>query len=63
MQAEDRCHRIGQKDSVSCYYLLLADTVEVNIAIKLENKLAVIEAAISGCDLDEVGFLKEMFDD
>ncbi len=63
LQAEDRCHRIGQKDSVSCYYLLLADTVEVNIARKLENKLAVIEAAISGCDLDEVGFLKEMFDD
>lgn len=41
-QAEDRCHRIGQKNAVNIYYLLAADTVDQKIADMLERKRTVV---------------------
>ena len=43
-QAEDRCHRIGQKDSVNASYILAAGTVDETISTLLERKRAVIGA-------------------
>lgn len=54
-QAEDRCHRIGQRDAVTAYYLLAADTVDETIARLLERKRAVIGAVTDGRAEDEAG--------
>jgi SWI/SNF-related matrix-associated actin-dependent regulator 1 of chromatin subfamily A len=47
-QAEDRCHRIGQQDAVTAYYLLAAATIDETISTLLERKRAVIGAVTDG---------------
>ncbi len=37
-QAEDRCNRIGQKNSVNCYYLLAENTLDEDFCRMLEQK-------------------------
>jgi SWI/SNF-related matrix-associated actin-dependent regulator of chromatin subfamily A-like protein 1 len=54
-QAEDRCHRIGQEDSVNASYILAAGTVDETIATLLERKRAVIGAVTDGREDDEEG--------
>jgi SNF2 family DNA or RNA helicase len=47
-QAEDRCHRIGQSDSVTAWYLLADRTIDGEIARLIEAKRAVVTAATDG---------------
>ena len=54
-QAEDRCHRIGQKDSVNASYILAAGTIDETISSLLERKRAVIGAVTDGREDDEEG--------
>ncbi len=54
-QAEDRCHRIGQRDAVSASYLLAAHTIDETISTLLERKRAVIGAVTDGRERDEEG--------
>jgi SWI/SNF-related matrix-associated actin-dependent regulator of chromatin subfamily A-like protein 1 len=54
-QAEDRCHRLGQLDTVNATYLLAAGTVDETIATLLERKRAVIGAVTDGLAEDEEG--------
>jgi SWI/SNF-related matrix-associated actin-dependent regulator 1 of chromatin subfamily A len=54
-QAEDRCHRFGQEDTVNANYLLAAGTVDETIATLLERKRAVIGAVTDGLEEDEEG--------
>jgi hypothetical protein len=56
-QAEDRCHRIGQKDAVNASYLLAAGTIDETISKLLEHKRAVIGAVTDGRQEDEEGVL------
>jgi len=56
-QAEDRCHRIGQQDAVTAYYMLAADTIDETISTLLERKRAVIGAVTDGREQDEEGVL------
>ena len=49
-QAEDRCHRIGQSDVVTAWYLLAADTIEEKIAGMLDAKRAVVDHATDGAE-------------
>ncbi|MCM1004751.1 MAG: DEAD/DEAH box helicase [Prevotella sp.] len=46
-QAINRLHRIGQKNSVNCYYLITADTIEEKIRSLQEKKSALVDAVIS----------------
>jgi SWI/SNF-related matrix-associated actin-dependent regulator of chromatin subfamily A-like protein 1 len=47
-QAEDRCHRIGQRDAVTAWYLLAAKTIDETIAELLEAKRSVVGAVTDG---------------
>lgn len=45
-QAEDRCHRIGQKDSVLVQHLVLAESLDATMAKRVVEKQRVIDAAL-----------------
>ncbi|HEX8855510.1 MAG TPA: DEAD/DEAH box helicase [Thermoleophilaceae bacterium] len=47
-QAEDRCHRIGQRDAVTAWYLIAPDTIDETMADLLEHKRGVIGAVTDG---------------
>lgn len=47
-QAEDRCHRIGQRDAVTAWYLLAADTIDETMAELLERKRGIVSAVTDG---------------
>jgi SWI/SNF-related matrix-associated actin-dependent regulator 1 of chromatin subfamily A len=59
-QAEDRCHRIGQKNTVNIYYLLADETIEVAIAELLDEKRKVLEAVLDGKDVEEGTLLNDL---
>lgn len=45
-QAEDRCHRVGQKDNVLVQHLVLESSLDAKIAKTLINKQEVIDKAL-----------------
>lgn len=47
-QAEDRAHRIGQRDAVTAWYLVAKGTIEEDIADLIEAKREVVTAATVG---------------
>lgn len=52
-QAEDRCHRSGQQNPVTCYYLLAEKSVDETLAGLLDKKNIIISAALDGREIDE----------
>lgn len=60
VQAEDRCHRIGQKNSVNIYYLLASGTIEERIAAMLDQKRKVLDAVLDGKETEEGSLLSEL---
>lgn len=50
LQAEDRIHRIGQKNAANIYYLVAKDTVEQRLLQIIQKKSAVFTTAIDGGD-------------
>src|SRR4051794_9788766 len=47
-QAEDRCHRIGQRDAVTAWYLLAAETIDESMAEVLARKRGIVGAITDG---------------
>jgi superfamily II DNA or RNA helicase len=47
-QAEDRCHRIGQRDAVTAYYLLAAETIDETMAKLIQHKRGIVDAVTDG---------------
>lgn len=47
-QAVDRCHRIGQKDSVTGWVAICADTIDEDIADLIEQKRKMITGVVDG---------------
>jgi SWI/SNF-related matrix-associated actin-dependent regulator 1 of chromatin subfamily A len=47
-QAEDRCHRIGQRDAVTAWYLLAANTIDETMARLIAQKRQVVAAVTDG---------------
>lgn len=60
VQAEDRCHRIGQKDTVNVYYLLADGTIEEKIAELLDRKRKTLDMILDGKEVDEQNLLTEL---
>jgi len=52
-QAEDRCHRIGQHDAVTAWYLLAPETIDESMARMLARKRGIIGAVTDGRPLDD----------
>jgi SWI/SNF-related matrix-associated actin-dependent regulator 1 of chromatin subfamily A len=46
-QAEDRCHRIGQHDSVNVYHIVLDGSIDSRLAKTIVKKQAVIDQAMN----------------
>jgi SWI/SNF-related matrix-associated actin-dependent regulator 1 of chromatin subfamily A len=53
-QAEDRCHRIGQKGTVNVQVPIVRDTVEVSIARRLCRKASSAEEALQPMTISEM---------
>lgn len=51
-QAEDRCHRIGQRDAVTAWYLLAANTIDETMAELIERKRGLVAAVTDGRRID-----------
>jgi SNF2 family DNA or RNA helicase len=60
VQAEDRVHRIGQKGSVTIYYLLAMDTIEEKIANLLDLKRKVLDTVLDGKETDQESLFSEL---
>jgi SWI/SNF-related matrix-associated actin-dependent regulator of chromatin subfamily A-like protein 1 len=56
-QAEDRCHRIGQRDAVTAWYLLAADTIDETMARLIQRKRGLIAAVTDGRTFDGDGLV------
>ena len=56
-QAEDRCHRIGQKNNITIYTLLTKNTIDERINELVEKKGKMSDALVDGqvvCDKAEL---------
>jgi SWI/SNF-related matrix-associated actin-dependent regulator 1 of chromatin subfamily A len=56
-QAEDRCHRIGQHDAVTAWYLLAAETIDETMARLIQRKRGLIAAVTDGRVLEGDGLV------
>jgi superfamily II DNA or RNA helicase len=56
-QAEDRCHRIGQRDAVTAWYLLAAETIDETMARLIQRKRQVVNAVTDGRALPDGGLI------
>ncbi len=59
-QAEDRCHRIGQTDAVTAWYLLARNTIDEEIMKLIDQKRIVVDAATEGGEAGHVGVLNAL---
>ncbi len=62
-QAEDRGHRIGQRDTVNAYYLLAPNTIDERIQKLIDSKRLVVEAATDGRVSTEQSILSDLIAD
>lgn len=62
MQAEDRCHRIGQKDTVNIYYLIAAGSIEEKLVSLLAEKTKVIRTILDGEKAENINIFDELLE-
>lgn len=59
-QAEDRCHRIGQKDAVTAWYFIANGTIEETIQQLILSKRAVVNTTTDG--VEETNVVEKVID-
>lgn len=61
-QAEDRVHRIGQKNAVNIWYLLAQNTIEEKLAKMIDSKRGVLTATLDGTEMEGGDTLTALMD-
>ena len=46
MQAEDRAHRIGQKNAVDVRYIIASNTLDDHVYRKIQQKLRTVDSCV-----------------
>jgi SWI/SNF-related matrix-associated actin-dependent regulator 1 of chromatin subfamily A len=59
-QAEDRCHRIGQDNAVTVYYLLAENSIETEIAQAIDEKREILDQVLDGEDVANSPLLTDL---
>jgi len=59
-QAEDRLHRIGQKNAVTAWYLVAEHTIEEEIAALIDEKKEVLTMILDGEEVQQTALLTEL---
>lgn len=59
-QAEDRAHRIGQKNAVNIYSMFAMDTIMEKVAIMLDEKTKVLTNVLEGTDPEKTTLFSEL---
>lgn len=59
-QAEDRCHRIGQKNNVQAWYLLAAGTIDEDIYDLVNAKRAIVDAVTEGDEVEQKSIVSDL---
>lgn len=59
-QAGDRCHRIGQKDNVTIYFLLAQNTIEERLAKIIDTKKLIVDAVLDGKMTEQESLLSQL---
>jgi len=59
-QAEDRCHRIGQKNNVQAWYLLASGTIDEDIYDLVDAKRTVVDAVTEGDEVEQQSLVKDL---
>lgn len=59
-QAEDRCHRIGQKNNVQVWYLLASGTIDEDIYYLVDSKRSVVDAVTEGDEVEHQSLIKDL---
>ena len=62
-QAEDRCHRIGQKNSVVVHYLLAVNTIEEKIVRMLDSKRKILDGVLDGKETSQDSLLSQLLNE
>lgn len=57
------CHRIGQKDAVTAYYLVAQNTIEEKLVELLNSKAKVLEEILDGKEKEESSVFAEVLND
>lgn len=59
-QAEDRCHRIGQQNSVQAWYLIGVNTIDEDIYDLIDAKRAVVDAVTEGDEVQQASVVGDL---
>jgi hypothetical protein len=59
-QAEDRCHRIGQKNNVQIWYLLASGTIDEDIYDLVDAKREIVDAVTEGDEVEQQSVVKDL---
>lgn len=61
-QAEDRLHRSGQHNSVTSYYLVAPDTVDMDAVEVLDDRAKMLDGVLDGKEAADIDLLTELLE-